>query len=438
MPRRAAAVIALALIAAMSYWVAAPNAPMARDFSFGLDLQGGTRLTFAAETAGLPPSDVQSAMAALRDVVERRVNLFGVSEPSVAVLSSAFGDPSTRDRLVVELPGVTDPAEAAARIGKTPMLEFKLVTDAALSATGTVAVDDARYFQDTGLSGADLSRAALAFDPTTRAAMVSVQFNDEGARKFAEVTRANVGRSMAIILDGALISDPVIRDEITGGTAQISGNFTPETARALARDLNYGALPVKVSLVESQAVGASLGQGTLGKGVTALGVALALVAAFMVAFYRLPGLIAAVSLVGYVALMLASFKVFGVVLTAAGIAALVLSVGMAVDANILIFERMKEELRDGKKFAAAIEDGFDRAWPSIRDGNLTSVIAAVVLYFVSGTALVKGFCLVFVIGVGASVLSATFASRVFLRAFAGLSPKAVAALVGRATNHETK
>jgi preprotein translocase subunit SecD len=430
MPRRAAAILVFLAIAALAYWAVAPGAPGARDFSFGLDLKGGTRLTFIADTADLAPTDVQPAMSSLRDVVERRVNLFGVSEPSVAVLSSAFGDDSSRDRLVVELPGVTDPAEAAARIGKTPLLEFKLVKDEAYAATGTVATDDARYFEPTGLSGADLERAALAFDPTTREAYVSVQFNAEGSRRFAEITRANVGRSMAIVLDGALISDPVIRDEINGGVAQISGGFTPDEAKALARDLNYGALPVEVSLAETQAVGASLGQGTFERGVVALGIALAAVAVFMVAIYRLPGLLAAVALVGYLAIVLASFKVFGVVLTAAGIAALVLSVGMAVDANILIFERMREEMRAGKPLAAAIEEGFDRAWPSIRDGNLTSVIAAGVLYLVSGTALVKGFALVFVIGVAASVLSAAFATRVFLRAFSELSPRAAGPLFG--------
>lgn len=436
MPRRAAAIIALVVIAALSYWVVSPNAPYARDFSFGLDLSGGTRLTFVADTAALPPGEVVSAMASLRDVVERRVNLFGVSEPSVAVLSSSFGDPATRDRLVVELPGVTDPAEAAARIGKTPVLEFKLVKDAAYSATTTVDAADPRYFEETGLSGADLSRAALTFDPTTREPMVTVTFDEEGAREFAAVTKANVGRAMAIILDGVVISDPVIRDEITGGTAQISGGFTAEEAKSLSRDLNYGALPVQVALVESQAVGASLGQGTLERGVFALAVALAAVAVFMVVFYRLPGLIAAVALVGYVALMLAAFKIFGVVLTAAGIAAFVLSVGMAVDANILIFERMKEELRAGSSLPAAIEDGFSRAWPSIRDGNLSSLIAAAVLYLVSGTALVKGFCLVFAIGVAASVISAVFASRAFLRAFSGLSPKMVRALIGRTSNQK--
>ncbi len=434
MPRRAAAIIAFAVTAALSYWVVAPDAPAGRDFSFGLDLSGGTRLTFVADTTALPPGDVVPAMASLRDVVERRVNLFGVSEPSVAVLSSAFGDAATRDRLVVELPGVTDPAEAAARIGKTPVLEFKLVKDEAFSATGTVASSDPRYFEATGLTGADLSRAALTFDPTTREPMVSVTFDEEGAREFAAITKANVGRAMAIVLDGVVISDPVIRDEIAGGTAQISGGFTAEEAKSLSRDLNYGALPVQVSLVESQAVGASLGQGTLERGVVALGIALAAVAVFMIALYRLPGLIAAVALVGYVALVLASFKIFGVVLTAAGIAALVLSVGMAVDANILIFERMKEELRAGVPFPAAIEEGFRRAWPSIRDGNLSSLIAAAVLYLVSGTALVKGFCLVFAIGVAASILSAIFASRAFLRAFSGLSPKAVRVLVGAKQN----
>lgn len=434
MPRRAAAIIVTVVIAALAYWAVAPSAPYAKPFSFGLDLLGGTRLTFVAETAELNASDVQPAMASLREVVERRVNLFGVSEPSVAVLSSAFGDPATRDRLVVELPGVTDPAEAAARIGKTPMLEFKLVKDEAYAATGTVSAADPRYFEATGLSGADLSRAALAFDPTTREAFVSVTFNDEGSRRFAEVTRANVGRAMAIVLDGAVISDPVIRDEITGGTAQISGGFTPEEAKALARDLNYGALPVKVSLVETSSVGASLGQEAFTRGAVALGAALALVAVYMIVWYRLAGLVSVVALVGYVALCLAAFKVFGVVLTAAGIAGLVLSVGMAVDANVLIFERLKEEIAAGKPFAAAVDEGFARAWPSIRDGNGTSVLAAGILYLVSGTALVKGFSLVFVIGVVASMASAVFASRVLLRAFGDLSPSAARRFVGVSAN----
>lgn len=392
-------------------------------------------MTFVADTADLAPADIQPAMASLREVVERRVNLFGVSEPSVAVLSSSFGDEANRDRLVVELPGVTDPAEAAARIGKTPVLEFKLVNDAMYAATGTVDTADPRYFEVTGLTGAALSRAALAFDPTTREPLVSVQFNDEGSRLFAEVTRANVGRAMAIILDGTVISDPVIRDEIVGGTAQISGSFTPDEARSLARDLNYGALPVKVSLIETSSVGASLGQGTLSRGVEALAIAFALVALYIVAWYRLPGLIAVLSLIGYVGLSLAAFKVFGVVLTAAGIAGFVLSVGMAVDANVLIFERLKEEIASGKNFSAAVDEGFARAWPSIRDGNGTSLLAAAILYLVSGTALVKGFCLVFAIGVLASIISAVFASRIFLRALPKLSPASVRLWVGtRADN----
>jgi preprotein translocase subunit SecD len=429
MPRRAAAILVTIAIAALAYWVVAPNAPWRREFSYGLDLQGGTRLTFVADTSTLPPSDVQPAMASLRDVVERRVNIFGVSEPSVAVLSSAFGDPSERDRLVVELPGVTDPQEAAARIGQTPVLEFKLVNDAAFAATGTIASDDERYFEATGLTGADLSRATLAFDPTTRQPLVSVQFNDEGSRQFAEVTRANIGRSMAIVLDGAVISSPIIRDEIVGGQAQISGAFTNEEAKALARDLNYGALPVKVSLLETSSVGASLGQGTFDRGVQALIAAFALVALYIVAWYRLPGVVAVVALVGYVALVLASFKVFGVVLTAAGIAGFVLSVGMAVDANVLIFERMREELLRGARLPQAIDEGAARAWPSVRDGHGTSFLAALVLYLVSGAALVKGFCLVFMIGVVASLISNVFASRILLRAFAGLSPKAARILV---------
>jgi protein-export membrane protein SecD len=245
---------------------------------------------------------------------------------------------------------------------------------------------------------------------------VSIEFNDEGNKIFEQVTGDNIGTELAIFLDGQLISNPVIQQKIVGGTAQINGDFTPEEARDLVNSLNFGALPLPIELINTQLIGSTLGQDTLMASATALLVSLAFISLFMILFYRLPGVIASISLVLYVVVLLSLFKLVPVVLTAAGIAGFILSLGMAVDANVLIFERIREELVKGEKLRTAIEQGFNRAWSSIRDGNITSIIAAVILYWFSDVSLVKGFAFVFGLGVIMSMVSAVLISRTLLLA----------------------
>jgi preprotein translocase subunit SecD len=388
------------------------------DFHLGLDLAGGSQLTYRADTAALPQEQVQDSLVTLREVIERRVNAFGVGEPVVqTVQGGVLG--SGEHRLLVELPGVTDLDEAVRMIGETPLLEFKLVkqnlTEPLMDEQGVV---NEAAFEATGLTGEYLARAALEFGGAsglTSEAVVRVDFNAEGTQLFADITRNNVGRELAIFLDGRLVSAPVINEAIPGGTAIISGQFTPETARELVRNLNLGALPVPIELVSSQSIGATLGEEAVRAGLVASVIGFAALAVFMLAWYRLPGLVAVAALAVYIVLMLALFKLIPVVLTAAGIAAFILSVGLAVDANILIAERTKEELASDKPTEDAIREGFARAWTSIRDSNITSIISAIILFWF-GTSLIKGFALVFGLGVVVSMFSAMTVSRTFLLA----------------------
>jgi len=242
-------------------------------------------------------------------------------------------------------------------------------------------------------------------------------FDSEGADLFEQITRENTGRLLGIFLDGQPISVPVINEPISGGRAVISGGFTPEEAKTLVRDLNFGALPVPISLASTQTVGSTLGAEAVQDGITAAIAGLLAVGLFMILWYRLPGVIAILSLAVYLCIVLAAFKAIPVVVTAAGIAGLILSLGMAVDANVIIFERIKEELADGRGTEEAIRDGFKRAWPAIRDGNVTSLITAIILFWF-GTSLIKGFALVFAIGILASMFSAITVSRALLLAVA--------------------
>jgi protein-export membrane protein SecD len=270
-------------------------------------------------------------------------------------------------------------------------------------------------FIDTGLTGRFLSRATLDFDTRTGEPKVVLTFNSEGQKLFSKITKENVNRILAIFLDGQPISTPVIREEITSGDAVISGGFQVNEAKQLARNLNYGALPVEIKLISTQTIGASLGENALNAGIRSGLIAYLIIALFLILWYRLPGLLAALSLVFYVTLNLLIFK-FLVTLTAAGIAGFILSIGMAVDANILIFERMKEELARGRSLPDAIKEGFARAWTSIRDSNLSSIITAIILYWFASTSLIKGFALVFFIGVVTSMFTAIVASRTLLAA----------------------
>ncbi len=386
-------------------------------FKLGLDLAGGTELLYTADTSKLASGDVSDSMAALRDVIETRVNAFGVSEPVVQVQKSgALGNGS--DQLLVELPGVTDVQAAIDQIGKTPVLEFKLAEIVPVGGTSATSTGSSTVtFTDTGLTGRYLERSMVQFDPNTNAPVITLQFNNEGQELFAELTKAHVGKPLAIFLDGNILSMPYIREQVLGGQAQITGSFTTKEAQTLVRNLNYGALPVPISLSSTQSIGPSLGEAAVNAGVFAGIVGFAALALFLLFWYRLPGLIAVIALALYVILSLVIFKLIPVTMTAAGIAGFILSVGMAVDANILIFERMKEELKRGKSVSDAIHEGFHRAWLSIRDSNISSIITACVLFWL-GTSSVKGFALTLGVGVAVSMFTAITASRTFLYSIA--------------------
>ena len=310
-------------------------------FKLGLDLQGGTHLLYQADLSNI--EDKTQGMEGLRDVIERRVNLFGVREPVVQVQG---------ERLIVELAGIKEPAEAIKMIGQTPYLEFKeqkenfeeiLEKNRKVVEAKEGEIEDP--FKATPLTGRYLQKAELGFDQTTYKSLVLLQFNDEGAKIFEELTERNVGKILAIYIDGLPISTPVVQEKISGGRAQITGKFTVEEAKTLARNLNAGALPVPIKLISQESVGPTLGRISLEKSLKAGIFGFLAVLLFMILFYRIPGILASIALGIYVALVLTIFKLIPVTLTLAGIGGFILSIGMAVDANVLIFSRMREEMR---------------------------------------------------------------------------------------------
>ncbi|OGG80247.1 protein-export membrane protein SecD [Candidatus Kaiserbacteria bacterium RIFCSPLOWO2_01_FULL_54_13] len=413
---RLAALVILLVGAGIGWWVYSSQASASRPFKLGLDLSGGTQLVYRADLSAIVGSDVADSMASLRDTIERRVNLFGVSEPIVQTQRGGTLAGETEERLIVELPGVTDTQKAIELIGETPVLEFRLLKgDTFPSQISTSTVN--KLFYPAVITGKHLKSAQLQFNQgiggVPNEPVVVLTFNSDGKKIFADLTKENVGRYFGMFLDGVAISVPVIREAIPDGTAVISGNFTPEDAKELARNLNYGALPVPIELISTQTVAGTLGAEAVQSGLAAGLWGVLAVILFMLFWYRLPGAIASVALLLYIALVLGLFLLIPVTLTAAGIAAFILSVGMAVDANILIFERTKEELAAGKSTKDAIHDGFARAWLSIRDSNISSIITAVVLFWF-GTSLIKGFALVFGLGVLVSMLTAITVSRTFL------------------------
>jgi preprotein translocase subunit SecD len=380
----------------------------------GLDLQGGTHLVYEGDLKDIPEDVRSQAMESARDVIERRVNAFGVSEPLVQV----SGD----NRIIVDLAGISDINEAIDLIGQTPFLEFREENPNPPNITpneqGEVVVDADQVFLPTGLTGKEFERAVLEFDPTTGVPQITLQFNDEGTKKFAEITQRNINRRVAIFLDDQIISAPTVQNAITDGRAIITGQFTLPEAKELVTRLNSGALPVPIKLISQQNVGATLGLLSVKESVAAGLIGFAMIALFMIIYYRLPGFIAVISLAIYVVLSLAMFKIFGFTLTLAGIAGFILSVGMAVDANILIFERMKEELRKGKTLNQAIEDGFNRAWLSVRDSNVSSLITTFILgYF--GSSIIRGFAITLGLGILLSMFTAITITRTFLRLLVG-------------------
>jgi len=445
--------IFILLVMAGAIWIVLPNNPgihlsfLDKDFEVvqGLDLQGGLRVLLEAdlpETTEIDPEQLNTAAS----IIEKRVNALGLTEPVVQVAGSR--------RILAELPGIGNPEEAVATIKETGLLEFieisyeevyslapgqRIKTDFGLDESDTTAEDTAtptpaadeeqptpseaeavdppeeKIFH-TVLTGAHLKSAGVDQDQIGNFSVV-LEFTEEGGDIFTDYTATHVGDILGIVLDKQLISFPQITQAIPTGIASITGNFTREESNNLAIQLNYGALPIPLKVVESKTVGPTLGQDSLQKSTTAGLAGLCVVMAFMALYYRLPGLLADLALLCYAAITFALFKSIPVTLTLPGIAGFVLSIGVAVDANVLIFERLKEELRSGRNLRTAIDLGFSRAWPSIRDSNISTLITCLILYWFGntfGASIVKGFSITLALGVLVSLFTAITVTRTLL------------------------
>lgn len=388
------------------FYLIKPEIENTNNFPLGLDLVGGSQIIYDADISKVEPADVDGAMQSLKETLERRLNPFGTSEVSVSIESGSIFSENreTTSRVIIEIPGVTDPEEAQRLIGKIPLLEFKL--------------GDNFFgpFTATALTGKYLETANITRDEIGNIA-VSLTFTKEGGEIFGDLTKNNIGKIIAIFLDEVPISTPRINAAILSNNAIIEGNFTLEEAQELSRNLKFGALPLQISLASSNTISASLGKDILEAGLKAAFFGIILVMIFLIAFYRFSGVVASLALLTYIILTLSLFKFFGFVFTAAGIAGFIISIGMAVDANILIFERIKDELKSDSKIKDAIKNGFKRAWLAIRDGNISSILTAIILFYMT-TSLVQGFSLAFGFGVLLSMFSAIVVTRTFLLAIA--------------------
>jgi len=352
-------------------------------------------------------------LAGIRDVVERRVNLYGVSEPIIQ--TNRVGD---EWRVIVELAGVDDPNQAIELIGATPQLDFRREAGGE-GAAEEFNIDDPTgptgpLFERTDLTGKNLKRSTVVFDQVSGSPQVNLEFDSEGSELFADLTREAVGSRVAIYLDGVPISAPVVNEEIKNGQAVISGGFSLEEAKQLSQRLNAGALPVPIELIGQQTVGPSLGRMSVVDSVVAGIMGLIAVMIWMIVFYRLPGIIATAALIIYALVFLAIVKLIPITLTLAGVAGFILTIGMAVDANVLIFERFRENLRRGRSVRFSLEDGFTEAWNSIRDSNVSSLLTAAVLY-AFGSSLIRGFAVTFAVGVIISLFTAITVTRTLMR-----------------------
>lgn len=398
-------------------------------FHLGLDLQGGSSITFRADMKDIPQSERQDALNSAQSVIEKRINYYGVSEPVVQteVVNNDY-------RIVVQIPGITNVNQAVQLVGQTAKLTFwegagsLSPKQAALLATQSAMLDlqagrpigvtgaIGAIPKETNLSGTDLKQASVTFDTNTGQPQVQLTFSAAGAKKFAEITSNNVGKIVAIALDQQVIEAPRVQQPIVGGNAVITGNFTTDQANSLAIQLNAGALPVSLSVLQQQTIGATLGNSSLEASLIAGILGFVVIMIFMIILYGRLGVIASAALIIYSLLVLSLFRLIPVTLTLAGIAGFILSIGIAVDANILIFERMKEEIRRGRTMVAAIDLGFSRAWPSIRDSNISSLITSAVLFYF-GTSIIRGFAVTLALGIIVSMFSAVFVTRTFLRVF---------------------
>ncbi|MDP2629255.1 MAG: protein translocase subunit SecD [Candidatus Harrisonbacteria bacterium] len=405
--------IVLALTVLAGFFIAPSESEM-KPWRLGLDLVGGSHLVYEVNMSEVADADRDLVHNGLRDVIERRVNAFGVSEPNIVTAKS--GDSY---RIIAELAGIQDVSEAIRLIGETPVLVFAELDAQKMEEQlneGTLDLENlAEQFIPTELTGRFVRSAQLTFDNISGQPIVSLIFDDEGAALFEAITERNVGQQVAIFLDGEIISAPVVQQVITGGQAQITGLGDINEARLLVERLNAGALPAPIELISQQTVGASLGAGSLRSIIWAGIVGTFLVILFMLIYYRGLGLYASLALIIYIILLLALFKLF-FTLTLATIAGIVLSIGMAIDANILIFERTKEELLKGAKKIVAVTEGFRRAWPSIRDSNVTTIITSLVLYNLT-SSFIRGFALSLLLGVIISMFTAITVTRNLLILF---------------------
>lgn len=418
--RRWIGTILIVILTALAIWIDVPKHPhlkigsFTRDLNvrYGLDLQGGSHLVYRADVSGIAEADRKDALAGVRDVVERRVNAFGISEP--VVQTNVVGN---EQRVIIELAGVQDPNEAIKLIGETPQLDFRreVSTDEAKKQFNIDNPDSITgpIFERTELSGKNLKRATVSFGQVGGTPQVNLEFDGEGTKMFADLTKQNLGKRIAIYLDGVPISAPVVQSEITNGKAVISGGFDVNEAKLLAQRLNAGALPVPIELIGQETIGPSLGRQSILASVTAGIIGLIGVVLWMLIFYRLPGLVASIALVFYAFYLLAIIKLLPITLTLAGIAGSILTVGMAVDANVLIFERFRENLRHGKTVRYAITEGFQEAWGSIWASHVTSLLSALVLYGM-GTSIIRGFALTFALGTALSLFTAITLTRTLL------------------------
>ncbi len=371
-------------------------------WKLGLDLVGGSHLTYKIDTSAIQGTAISDTLAGLRDVIEKRVNTFGVKEPQVAISQS-----NGEQFLVIDLAGISDVNEAIKQIGQTPFLDFRTI--GATNASGTPE------WIPTELKGQYIKAASLSFSQQTSQPQVQLQFTSEGGDLFAKLTEQNIGKQIGIFVDNNLISAPVVNEKIPSGNAVINGKFTIDEAKSLAQNINAGALPAPITLINQQTVGASLGIDSLNRSLFAGLIGTILVMLFMVFYYHWRGFLACIALVIYIVISLTIFKLF-VTMSLAGIAGFLLSIGMAVDANVLIFERTKEELRRGLDPTAAMREGFRRAWSAIRDSNVSTIITTLILFNLT-SGFVKGLALTLLLGVLVSMFTAITVTRSLMTLF---------------------
>jgi preprotein translocase subunit SecD len=383
------------------------------NLKLGLDLAGGSHLVFDADMSKISADKKATALESVKNVIEKRVNLFGISEPTVQT-----SEYDGQNRIIVELPGIKDTKEATNLIGKTAQLLFAEVKE--IPATKTASASS--QLIPTDLTGADLESATVVFDSQDGKPAISIQFTKEGGEKFANITEKNINKILPIILDNSVVSTPVVQEKIVGGKAQISGKFTIDEAKNLAIQLNAGALPIPINLIEERTVGATLGAESIKQSIVAGVVGIAMVLTFMVLAYGKLGIVADIGLFIFAIITIALYKLIPITLTLPGIAGFMLSVGMAVDSNILIFERFKEE-KLKRSVANALEVSFGRAWDSIRDANIATLVTAFILAnpldwkFLHTSGPVRGFAITLVLGIVISLFTGIFVSRNLLRLF---------------------